>query len=118
VFILGNGAKDKNMDMGNFIFLIKMHTLGSLIMVRLKVKEDYFILMEIFILVIGKMIKLMDLVGISLETKVYFKGDGLMINDVVMENNHGLMVQYLKGNIKTTKKMGKVDFVGQMAINI
>ena len=49
VYILGNGKMDKNMDMENYTFQITVLTLVSFLMVRLKEKDDFFILTEIYI---------------------------------------------------------------------
>jgi hypothetical protein len=64
------------MDMANCTSLIRMHIRGNSIMGKLKVKEDSFIRMAIFISGIGKMIKRMGMGSIFREAEAYLKDGG------------------------------------------
>ena len=89
----------------------------NFIMVRLKEKEDCFIPMGIFMPDSGEMIKPMVKANIFLETELYMKANGLKILETEKENKYGWMVQYLKGIISKTKKLGKVNLNGQTEMN-
>jgi hypothetical protein len=68
--------------------------------------------MEIFMTVIGKMIRLMGLVSILILMVHNMKVIGLMINNMVKVKRHGRMVLNTKVIISLGKKMASVSFYG------
>ena len=64
IITLGNGEMDLKMELANCFSLTKVHIMVSLLMVKPKEMEDYFIQMVIFILDNGGMIKHMDMENI------------------------------------------------------
>ena len=75
-------------------------------------------LMEIFMTVIGKMIKLMDLVSILILMVHNMKVIGLMISNMVKVKRHGRMVLNMKVTISLGKKTASDSFYGLINLAI
>ena len=82
-------------------------------MIWLMEKEDWFILMEIFILANGRMIKQMGLEYIWMQMGRDTKENGKKINKMEKENNFELMVADMKEFIKTELSKEKGFFIGK-----
>jgi hypothetical protein len=107
-------VKDMEFKCGQMVQDIK--EIGKII--KLMVKENLFMLMEIFIKVNGKMIKLMDLVVINIPMELHMKDIGKMIINKEKEHKNGLMVVDMKGSIKEEKRMGKDIIFGATKVFI
>ena len=64
--MLGNGKEGSEMDMENSPGLMELSILENGEKIGLTAKVDLFTLMGIFMMVFGRMIKLMDMVFISM----------------------------------------------------
>lgn len=117
-FILVSGVKAKSMEVVNYISPTKAHTQDNLILEKLKVKEDYFIQMGIFILGNGKTTRLTESADTYQEVEQFSKGNGKTMKETVTVEKHGQMGQFFKENIETTKKMVKGSFDGQMEMSM
>lgn len=106
------------MDLENCIFLIKALTMVNLLMEKQKDSVDFRILMEIYTLDNGEMIKHMVMANMFLEMEVCMTVTGLMIKDQVKEKSHGRMVLHFRAIMYEIKKMDMVCLNGQMEISI
>ena len=104
---MDSGWKNKNMDMVSSSIQMVLPTLGTLKKEKHMGKGDYIITMEISTLETGQMIKHMGLESIWLAMEEFMKETGSMIKRKVMENNIGLMVLSLRGDISKVRKMEK-----------
>jgi len=86
---------------------LDMKVIGKLI--KLTVKVNSFMLMEIYMKASGSMIKLMVKVLILMLMVRTTMVTGLMINSMDLVWNHGQMVQNMRGIISTVRKREKVN---------
>jgi len=86
--------------------------------IKLEVKENLNMLMEIFMKDNGNKIKQMDMEFISILMELNIKEIGKMIFRKDLENKHGLMEQNIKDNIYKGKKMVKENMFGRIFHNI
>jgi hypothetical protein len=81
-------------------------------MIKLTDAGDWYMQMEIFMTVIGKMIKLMGSVNILIPMVHNTKVIGLMISNTVKVKRLGQMALNTKVTISLGKKMASVSFYG------
>ena len=82
---------------------------------KLMAKEDLSMQMEMFTMVNGLMIKLMDSVFIAILMEPSMRDIGKKINNMVKDSKHGLMVLGMKDNTFRAKNMEKEDSHGLTA---
>ena len=74
--------------------------------------------MVIFMMVIGRMIKLMVLDNIHIQMEPNMKDIGLMINNMDKEKSIGLMVHNMKETINLVKKMVEENSFGLIDLHM
>ena len=83
-----------------------------------KAKVNYITLMVILMRVNGQMIKLMDMVPISIKMALLIMDSGFMICKMDMGLKNGLMEGNLKVNFKMGLRMERVTCIFRMVLNI
>jgi hypothetical protein len=86
--------------------------------IKLTVEAYFIMLMEIFLMVNGRMIKQMVLELIIMRTAVNMKGIGLMIYKMARVKKLGKINQLMKATIRKVKNMDKEGICGAMVVFI
>ncbi len=81
-------------------------------------KENFIMSMVIFLKVLGKMTKLMELAFINMLMEQLIMENGKMIYSMDLGQRHGLIIADMKEIMKMGKNKDKAHIFGQMGIQI
>ena len=104
--------------LANSTFQITVHIQANFVMAKPKDKGGSAIRTGIFMSGNGEMIKLMDMENILELMEQCLRGNGRRIRGLDEEQNFGMTGLGLKASMLTTKKMGRENSNGLMAVSL